>query len=448
MGCGGSKAVKEAAPSDTSKRLAEAPPATNENNDVDAATQDNKAQENSDAGAASGTSTRTLDESGSLRREVSVRYQAREMPSSRRSMSRRRSSSTSAAPFDEAQVGTHTRHGIMPGPRGFSAAKINQDRGVVFWPFNGSCGQVLLCIFDGHGSKGEIVSEFCMKTVPELLEAEPDELQADPPGFLTKSIIKCDELLFAGSARPASPLQPQPSAPAAAPAPAPAPAPASAPPARVSGELGKMAMKCGTTSTVAYMRGAEVYVACSGDSRAVLGSISGGQVLAADLSRDHKPDLPEEMARIVAAGGTVSPPGANNWPARVWANGRVGLAMSRSLGDGLCRRYGVIPDPEAIQRPPALPPSRPPTDDLPCNHTDTRFARPSRRARLLPHTPPSPAPRCPSRASCLPHTDHAQEPHPRSQAHLGHGAGGRPRRIHHRRIRRGLGVYQLSGEPS
>ena len=206
-----------------------------------------------------------------------------------------------------------------------------------------------------------------------------------------------------------------------------------------------MAMNCGTTSTVAYMRGAEVYVACSGDSRAVLGSISGGQVLAADLSRDHKPDLPEEMARIVAAGGTVSPPGDNNRPARVWAIGRVGLAMSRSLGDGLCRRYGVIPDPEASQRPPALPPSRPPTDDLPCNHTDTRFARPSRRARLLPHTPPSPAPRCPSRAS---RTDHAQKPHPRSQAHLGHGAGGRPRRIHHRRIRRGLGVHQLSGEPS
>ena len=54
MGCAGSKAVKEAAPSDTSKPLAE------ENND--AATQNNKAQENSDAGAASGTPTRTLDE--------------------------------------------------------------------------------------------------------------------------------------------------------------------------------------------------------------------------------------------------------------------------------------------------------------------------------------------------------------------------------------------------
>ena len=233
MGCAGSK---EAAPSDTSKPLAE------ENND--AATQNNNAQENSDAGAASGTPTRTLDdhdESGSLSGEVSprlsqvresqpsVRYQAREMPSSRRSLSRRRSSSASAAPFDQAQVGTHTRHGIMPGPRGFSAAKINQDRGVVCWPVNGSCNQALLCIFDGHGSKGELVSEFCMKVVPELLEAEPDALQADPAGFLTKSIIKCDELLFAGSARPTAPAapapapQPQPQPPAPAPSPTPQP---------------------------------------------------------------------------------------------------------------------------------------------------------------------------------------------------------------------------------
>ena len=47
------------------------------------------------------------------------------------------------------------------------------------WPFNGSYDQALLCIFDGHGSQGERVSEFCMKTVPELLEAEPDELQSN-----------------------------------------------------------------------------------------------------------------------------------------------------------------------------------------------------------------------------------------------------------------------------
>mgnify|MGYP002038610369 CR=1 FL=1 len=112
----------------------------------------------------------------------------------------------------------------MPGPRGFSAAKINQDRGVVCWPFNGSCNQALLCIFDGHGSKGELVSEFCMRSVPELLEAEPDALHADPAGFLTKSIIKCDELLFAG-------CSPSPSPPA--PAPAPQPVLCACPPGRL-----------------------------------------------------------------------------------------------------------------------------------------------------------------------------------------------------------------------
>ena len=96
---------------------------------------------------------------------LSVKYQSKELSSRGSSASRR-----SSTPFDRARIGTHTRHGIMPGPRGFSAAKINQDRGVVCWPFNGSYNQALLCVFDGHGSKGERASEFCMKTVPELLE--------------------------------------------------------------------------------------------------------------------------------------------------------------------------------------------------------------------------------------------------------------------------------------
>lgn len=95
---------------------------------------------------------------------LSIKYQAKEL-SGRGSQGRR-----SSTPFDRARIGTHTRHGLMPGPRGFSAAKINQDRGVVCWPFNGSYNQALLCVFDGHGSKGERASEFCMRTVPELLE--------------------------------------------------------------------------------------------------------------------------------------------------------------------------------------------------------------------------------------------------------------------------------------
>ena len=139
----------------------------------------------------------------------SVQYQAKETPSGRVSSSNRRSST----PFDNTRIGTHTRHGVMPGPRGFTAAKINQDRGVVCWPFNGSHNQVLLCIFDGHGSNGERASEFCTKTIPELLEAESDALLADPVACLTRNVIKCDELLLGGTHADSNPSR-NPSPPA------------------------------------------------------------------------------------------------------------------------------------------------------------------------------------------------------------------------------------------
>ena len=98
-------------------------------------------------------------------RRLSVRYSARDQ-SSGRSPSRR--NSRGSAPFDRSRIGVHTKHGLRPGPRGQSAAKINQDRGVVCWPYNNSFNQALLCIFDGHGRNGEKVSEYCTTTVPEV----------------------------------------------------------------------------------------------------------------------------------------------------------------------------------------------------------------------------------------------------------------------------------------
>jgi protein phosphatase 2C family protein 2/3 len=249
----------------------------------------------------------TMDEARSSNEvrnpRLSVKYQAKEL--SNRGPSRR-----SSTPFDRARIGTHTRHGLMPGPRGFSAAKINQDRGVVCWPFNGSYNQALLCVFDGHGSKGERASEYCMRTIPELLEQDRS-LKTKPMEVISKAVIKTDEMLLG------------------------------------SPELGRLAMTCGTTSTVVYFNGSDCYTACSGDSRAVKGLRRNGQVAAEDLSNDHKPDLPEERKRIEAAGGTVSE-GTAGRPSRVWAHGRIGLAMSRSIGDGECKHVGVIPDPEVL----------------------------------------------------------------------------------------------------
>jgi len=243
---------------------------------------------------------------------MSVTYQAKEMngESTRGSKLNARRSS---APFDKAHIGTKTKHGIAPGPRGIVNAKINQDRGVVCWPFHGSLNEALLCVFDGHGPKGERASEFCMTKLPRMLEEDHDALVADPAACLAKQIPALDRALLTDP------------------------------------EIGRMAMNCGTTSNVLYLKGDQMLVASSGDSRAIKATRVGGKIVATDLSFDHKPDLPEERLRIEAAGGTVSPGGPGGRPARVWANGRVGLAMSRSIGDGECKNFGVIPDPEIHQ---------------------------------------------------------------------------------------------------
>lgn len=74
----------------------------------------------------------------------------------------------------------------------------------------------------------------------------------------------------------------------------------------------------GCTAVVALIQRGTLYVANAGDSRAVLAR--GGKAI--EMSMDHKPDLPEELARITTAGACVI-------EGRV--NGNINL--SRSLGD-------------------------------------------------------------------------------------------------------------------
>lgn len=89
----------------------------------------------------------------------------------------------------------------------------------------------------------------------------------------------------------------------------------------------------GSTAVVAVVSSSEVVVANCGDSRAVMGR--GGEAFA--LSKDHKPDRPDEEKRIEAAGGKVID----------WNGHRVlgVLATSRSIGDQYLRPY-VICTPE------------------------------------------------------------------------------------------------------
>ena len=123
------------------------------------------------------------DEGDPDQSRMSVAYQAREMSSARYSQSKRRSEKS--AVFDTVRIGTATKHGIapLPGGRGYKG-KINQDRGLVCWPFAGSTAQALFCIFDGHGRRGELVSEFCMGT-----SASQEQRTISPRSRLRERVI-------------------------------------------------------------------------------------------------------------------------------------------------------------------------------------------------------------------------------------------------------------------
>ncbi|CBI31627.3 unnamed protein product, partial [Vitis vinifera] len=89
----------------------------------------------------------------------------------------------------------------------------------------------------------------------------------------------------------------------------------------------------GSTAVVAIVTPEKVVVSNCGDSRAVL--CRNG--VAIPLSSDHKPDRPDELLRIQAAGGRVI----------YWDVPRVlgVLAMSRAIGDNYLKPY-VISEPE------------------------------------------------------------------------------------------------------
>lgn len=89
----------------------------------------------------------------------------------------------------------------------------------------------------------------------------------------------------------------------------------------------------GSTAVVAVVTPEKIIVSNCGDSRAVL--CRNGT--AVPLSSDHKPDRPDELVRIEAAGGRVI----------YWDGPRVlgVLAMSRAIGDNYLKPY-VISEPE------------------------------------------------------------------------------------------------------
>ncbi|EEQ99950.1 PP2C, putative, partial [Perkinsus marinus ATCC 50983] len=169
-------------------------------------------------------------------------------------------------------------------------------------------------VFDGHGPYGHDVSSFCHDALPGLL-IKDEEFYTEPTAAFTRAFkdTHCKFLSLQASSR------------------------------------GKFDCSLsGTTATVVMTRDETIYCAWVGDSRAVIGTTNAdGEIIAEDLSRDHKPERPDEKSRISSRGGQVRKL-EGDIPYRVFLKGKLypGLAMSRSLGDSVGASAGITYEPE------------------------------------------------------------------------------------------------------
>mmetsp|Transcript_2522 Transcript_2522/g.2484 ORF Transcript_2522/g.2484 Transcript_2522/m.2484 type:complete len:516 (-) Transcript_2522:142-1689(-) len=240
-----------------------------------------------------------------------------------------------APPFPPDILGTYSCHGIEPAEDCMEGIKeldpddpnaddiytgihqkTNQDRGCVVHPYNNSDSEAFFLVLDGHGEQGDRVSEFAMRSIVQNVEKYLKESPDDIEEALTSGFVNTNTALMT------TPIK---------------------------------YMTSGSTCVSLYIRGTSYYVANCGDSRAVLARLqqsSTSPLTAIDLSRDHKPDDPIEMARITSWGGFVSPVPEPGLSARVWLDPEytmIGLAMARSIGDYAVKNVGVIPIPEIIR---------------------------------------------------------------------------------------------------
>merc|ERR1719362_1449372 len=225
---------------------------------------------------------------------------------------------TPATPVASRKHSLWGAHSICSSGKGTSE---NQDTFVT--KANDKGTKLLAGVFDGHGEMGGRVSRFACDSLCRSF-AEHKEAQGNPKGALEAAYESVQH--------------------------------------RIEKEHNRAASESGTTAVVAYKHRDRLFVANVGDSKAVLGRSDGSGLQAVDLSREHKPDLPDERQRLEKLGATVaqmqipvrSDGGSIRWtkagPHRVMLKeGRGGLAVSRSLGDLSLKPY-VSATPEITER--------------------------------------------------------------------------------------------------
>eukprot|EP00747_Dinoflagellata_sp_TGD_P105670 gnl/TRDRNA2_/TRDRNA2_169621_c0_seq1.p1 gnl/TRDRNA2_/TRDRNA2_169621_c0~~gnl/TRDRNA2_/TRDRNA2_169621_c0_seq1.p1 ORF type:complete len:414 (+),score=90.94 gnl/TRDRNA2_/TRDRNA2_169621_c0_seq1:88-1329(+) len=160
-------------------------------------------------------------------------------------------------------------------------------------------------VYDGHGDKGHDVSNFVKENLPKLFLRDQRFRQGtdDMAAMIKEQYKKVQSMV------------------------------------KTMDKLKKIkAQEAGTTATVVVHDHAKKSITVShvGDCTAVLGSYKDAdkkELVATQLTRDHKPDLPDERARIESVGGRVVFDGYYNHRVYAPSGNYPGLNMSRCLGD-------------------------------------------------------------------------------------------------------------------
>lgn len=193
---------------------------------------------------------------------------------------------------------------------GSKSHQINQDRSLLVSPYLNDYQMV--GVLDGHGTGGEIVSEYARTQIPIKMSAKLDLIKKQRE----ENLMHLDD---ATTEKIKEALK------------------------EVFSSVDKEAVKevprtGGATASVALQIGGKLFVANSGDSTTLVAAHRAWNESNVIVygTREDKPDLPHERARIEKAGGTVQIKTGES--SRVLykdpvSKMQVGLAMSRSIGD-------------------------------------------------------------------------------------------------------------------
>lgn len=227
-----------------------------------------------------------------------------------------------------AHAATLTLTGYKGG--GPTTKQVNQDRALIVSPFlvgdkesSTESNNRLMCVFDGHNSDGEIVSEFATRALPDILSRKLKDLnmQAKAEKWSDEQNVEETKKVLAEAFLEV----------------------------HNSGKTELATNSGGCTASVVLQLGAKVYVANAGDTQSIVATYTAdsGDITVTYVTREDTPDLDDEMERIERAGGIVQYVDGSSRVIYFDENdvARGGLAISRALGDWDLSDYGVIPNP-------------------------------------------------------------------------------------------------------